>query len=250
MINKETHLAKGLPGVFLMFEPKLVKHDFRKKNNEKIQMRDKSKIYNEMDINSCSCLATNQDGMEKEVITVKYKKKNIVSNKHIYRIFLSILVCIFMFLNQNNTYAYNWGVILNNDGFDDMGKVSGHRYYTNVSSPTISITVLFSEPQYSPKMAVWSDLGGMDDLKWYDGTGWNTTYNIRLTDHDTRSNQIYFFDVYENGTFLDGFGVYWDTQKPGITASNVTYGSNLTATITDNIKLIRVSINNINIDAI
>ena len=208
-----------------MFEPKLVKHDFRKKNNEKIQMRDKSKIYNEMDINSYSG-PTNQGWTQSYC---NFRCENTISKRKpmnllIYKMIFSLCVfLVLILLNTGKAYAIS-------------GTVS---VPSTTTSSTVQVKVTLNGTASNCAVAVWSQRNGQDDLKWY----WNYsaassyTFNINLANHDSVNN-VFEAHVYVNNQsqMIGNSYIIWIPSDLSISASVPAYtrDGKITVTVTSN----------------
>ena len=202
------------------------------KINEKIQMRDKSKIYNEMDINSCSG-STIQGGngsfpnANDECLgfggkIVKSLERNNDNKSLIYKMIFSLCVfLVLILLNTGKAYAIS-------------GTVS---VPSTTTSSTVQVKVTLNGTASNCAVAVWSQRNGQDDLKWY----WNYsaassyTFNINLANHDSVNN-VFSVHVYADDVFIGGDDLIWIPSDLSISGNVPAYtrDGKITVTVTSN----------------
>ena len=234
----KTHLTKVLPGVFLMFEPKLVKHDFRKKNNEKIQMRDKSKIYNEMDINSCLHSL-------KIIVFVCFVLLLIFSNSKIYAYSFSASSAGNVIIQMSGRYYYK-----KYNGFAYVAYVSGSDGVTGpllVSTNANAVTYYTSHDNNTFSYAGTINYNGTtfyySSWEYWIGGNPSDTSGMNRKKYTTSAAALN-----SSAASREAAKKLLDDVVPTISVSNINYGSNLTATIRDNVAgLSRICTYHINI---
>ena len=110
--------------------------------------------------------------------------------------------------------------------------------YTRDGKVTVTVTSN-QTVVYGCQFPTWSNKNGQDDITWYSDGAEKTSYSytINLANHGS-NGETFSVHVYAYGSsyyVTKNENIIWDGTGPSVSASNITYGSNLTATISDGV---------------